>query len=166
MRACVFAWCALVSPAMFVVATERACVHARAVRVCVCASCRPAVCLKHSSINPSLSIGLVHLQFSVSGLAGWCVGDVCHVLRRSSHPQNAGHAQQGGFIEKPGGVVAAPAAAAAEARGRADSGGEEHAGLHADVFYLPQKPYSVLGTIFDQLTYVCMSARACLVLSA
>ena len=32
------------------------------------------------------------------------------------------------------------------------SGESEHGGLHADVFYLPQKPYSVLGTIFDQLT--------------
>ena len=41
----------------------------------------------------------------------------------------------GGRIEKPG------------------SAGASDGGLHTDVFYLPQKPYSVLGTIFDQLTY-------------
>ena len=27
------------------------------------------------------------------------------------------------------------------------------AGLHSDVFYLPQKPYNVLGTLADQLSY-------------
>merc|ERR1719316_1500644 len=26
-------------------------------------------------------------------------------------------------------------------------------GLHEEVFYLPQKPYNVLGTLVDQLTY-------------
>lgn len=46
-------------------------------------------------------------------------------------------AADGGRIEKPG-----------SAGGSATDGG-----LHTDVFYLPQKPYSVLGTIFDQLTY-------------
>jgi len=30
---------------------------------------------------------------------------------------------------------------------------DDASGLHASVFYLPQKPYSVLGNIFDQLTY-------------
>eukprot|EP01051_Picozoa_sp_SAG22_P009766 SAG22_NODE_837_length_6911_cov_4.576629_10_plen_60_part_00 len=26
-------------------------------------------------------------------------------------------------------------------------------GLHQEVFYLPQKPYQVLGTLVDQITY-------------
>ena len=30
-------------------------------------------------------------------------------------------------------------------------GGES--GLHTEVFYLPQKPYQVLGTLLDQITY-------------
>jgi len=32
-------------------------------------------------------------------------------------------------------------------------GGAQSGGLHQDVFYLPQKPYNVLGTLLDQLTY-------------
>jgi ABC-type uncharacterized transport system fused permease/ATPase subunit len=32
-------------------------------------------------------------------------------------------------------------------------GGKVTCGLHQDIFYLPQKPYNVLGTLIDQLTY-------------
>ena len=31
--------------------------------------------------------------------------------------------------------------------------GSASSGLHQDVFYLPQKPYNVIGTLYDQLTY-------------
>jgi ABC-type uncharacterized transport system fused permease/ATPase subunit len=35
----------------------------------------------------------------------------------------------------------------------AKPGGKATCGLHQDIFYLPQKPYNVLGTPIDQLTY-------------
>ena len=31
--------------------------------------------------------------------------------------------------------------------------GSAESGLHQEVYYLPQKPYTVLGTLADQLTY-------------
>lgn len=31
--------------------------------------------------------------------------------------------------------------------------GASSSGLHADIFYIPQKPYNVLGTLSDQITY-------------
>ena len=31
--------------------------------------------------------------------------------------------------------------------------GGEGGGLHQDVYYLPQKPYNVIGTLRDQITY-------------
>jgi ATP-binding cassette subfamily D (ALD) protein 3 len=31
--------------------------------------------------------------------------------------------------------------------------GASTSGLHADIFYVPQKPYNVLGTLSDQITY-------------
>ncbi len=50
----------------------------------------------------------------------------------TSAPLPPGVVAQEGTISKPGSTVS---------------------GLHADIFYIPQKPYSVLGTLYDQLTY-------------
>ena len=33
-------------------------------------------------------------------------------------------------------------------------------GLNTDVFYIPQKPYQVLGTLFDQITYPSTAASS------
>lgn len=38
-------------------------------------------------------------------------------------------------------------------KGEISKPGYSECGLHQEVFYLPQKPYNVLGTLFDQLTY-------------
>ena len=46
----------------------------------------------------------------------------------------------GGLWNIPSGVITKP-------------GGALNAGLHQEVFYLPQKPYNVLGTLVDQMTY-------------
>ena len=46
----------------------------------------------------------------------------------------------GGLWNIPSGVITKP-------------GGASSAGLHQEVFYLPQKPYNVLGTLVDQMTY-------------
>eukprot|EP00039_Didymoeca_costata_P029327 m.24190 g.24190 ORF g.24190 m.24190 type:complete len:1249 (-) comp7584_c0_seq1:100-3846(-) len=45
----------------------------------------------------------------------------------------------GGLWNIPEGVITKP--------------GSAESGLHQDVFYLPQKPYNVIGSIIDQLTY-------------
>jgi len=37
--------------------------------------------------------------------------------------------------------------------GKITKPGASKTGLHADIYYLPQKPYNVLGTLEDQLTY-------------
>lgn len=49
----------------------------------------------------------------------------------------------GGLWATLGGTITKP--------GCADSG------LHQDVFYIPQKPYNVVGTLHDQLTYPMLS---------
>ena len=45
----------------------------------------------------------------------------------------------GGLWDVPTGTISKPGALSS--------------GLHAEVFYLPQKPYNVLGTLGDQLSY-------------
>jgi ABC-type uncharacterized transport system fused permease/ATPase subunit len=53
----------------------------------------------------------------------------------------------GGLWDIPTGVITKP-------------GGASNAGLHREVFYLPQKPYNVLGTLVDQMTYPDESGAA------
>ena len=44
-------------------------------------------------------------------------------------------------------------------KGKITKPGGYRDGLHKDIFYLPQKPYNVLGTLMDQLTYPYTSSN-------
>jgi hypothetical protein len=61
-----------------------------------------------------------------------------------------------GLWSIPSGTIYKPRSLAGDAEG----GGSGNLGLAGTVFYLPQKPYNVLGTLADQLTYPELSSEA------